>query len=304
MFDERRSPLFRPLTVVLAAALTAGVLAGCTGGPFAAGCTPELAAGDASKAVTVTGDVGGAPDTEYPTPLIAPTAERTVAVEGEGAPITEGQVALVTVTISDANGDSDGDTASGLLTARDSFLALGQAMICATQGSRLVVVGPAADVWPQAASEYVVAVVDVQQVFLGKANGVNQLPLDGMPTVVTAVDGTPGIALAYTEAPEAQRIATIKAGDGAVVEEGDTVVYHGRSWTWPASAGGSPTIGQLDTWANFQPRPIAIDAASEEPVMQGLLGAKVGSQVLVVVPGVEGGQANIIVLDVLGIFEQ
>ncbi len=299
-----RSPLVRPLTAVFAAALVAGALAGCTGGPFAEGCTPALASGDASEAVTVSGDVGVSPVIDYPTPLLAPTPERSIAVAGEGAEIREGDVALITVTIRDAASDTVLETPSGLLTARESFLALGQAVICATEGSRVVVVGSAAEVWPQAAAETVVAVIDVQQVFLGKANGVNQLPLDGMPTVVTAVDGTPGIALAYTSPPEEQRLATIKAGSGATVEDGDSVVFHGRSWSWPATEQGTPAIGQLDSWTNFQARFLEIDADDDSPVTQALLGAKVGSQLLVVVPGAEGAQADIIVLDVLGILEE
>ena len=38
-------------------------------------------------------------------------------------------------------------------------------------------------------------VIDVTAAYLGKADGFNQLPKDGMPTVVTAVDGTPGITV-------------------------------------------------------------------------------------------------------------
>ncbi len=299
-----RSVLTRPVIAAVAAALVAGVLSGCTGGPFDAGCEPALPAGDASKAVTVSGDVGASPVLDYPTPLIAPTPERSVAVAGEGAPMEEGAVALVRVTITDAASDTVLEVPTGFLTARDSFLALGEAIVCATEGSRIVLVGSAADVWPRAGVDTVVAVIDVQQVFLGKADGVNQLPLDGMPTVVTAVDGTPGIALAYTTPPEETRIATIKAGSGAVVADGDRVVYHGRSWNWPASSQGTPTIGNLDTWASFEATFLDIDAASSEPVQQAFLGSKVGSQLLVIVPGDDGGRATIVVLDILGIVEE
>ena len=299
-----RAALTRPLTAVAAAALVAGVLAGCTGTPSAADCDPVLPAGDASKAVTVNGDVDARPAPDYPTPLIAPTPERSVAVAGHGAPVPEGGVALVRVTIADAASDTVLEEPTGFVTARDSFLALGNALVCATEGSRVVVVGSAADVWPRAGVDTVVAVMDVQQVFLGKADGVNQLPLDGMPTVVTAVDGTPGIALAYSPAPEEVRTATIKAGGGAVVEDGDRVVYHGRSWNWPSSSQGSPTIAELDSWTNFQARYLDIDAASSEPVQQALLGAKVGSQLLVVVPGADNRPATIVVIDILGIVQE
>lgn len=293
----RRSPLARPLTAVAAAALLAGALTACTGGVFG-GCQPVYEPGDASSTVTASGDVGESPAIEFPTPLVPRGVERSVLVAGEGAPIAEGATVRGSAVLLDAASDSvlaEGDI---ILSASDAALGFGESLVCATPGSRLAIVGDAADLGFNAPGP-VVVVVDVEDVFLGKADGVNQLPLDGMPTVVTAVDGTPGIAVGYATAPDEARVSTIKAGGGAVVEDGDSVIIHGRSWNWPSD--GDPSIGQLDTWAQFQPQTLEIDAASDNEVIASLVGAKVGSQLLIVTPAVDEGAPTIFVIDVLGI---
>ena len=298
----RVSPLVRPLTAVAAAALVAGALAGCTAAPFG-GCEPAFEPGDASKAVSVRGDVGETPIVDYPTPLIAPTPERSLLVRGDGDPIAPGQAVLVDVTMYDGGSDAVVAQGSALIVANDTYGGFGESLLCATEGSRLALVGAPADLGLQSSAATVVVVVDVAQAFLGRADGVNQLPLDGMPTVVTAVDGTPGIALAYSEPPAETRVATIKAGGGATVADGDTVAYHARSWNWP-TAGGSPSIGQLDTWSTFRPGQMEVDAESDEALQGAVLGAKVGTQLLVVIPGTDGGTTSIVVFDILGIVDE
>jgi hypothetical protein len=248
--DVRRSPLARPLTVVLAAALVAGTLAGCTGGPFSGGCTPAYQPGDASTAVSVNGEVGDTPAVTMPTPLIATEPERTVTVEGEGEPIPAGATVLASYVYYEGASGASVNESSALYSASDRSLAIGEALVCATAGSRLVVTGPAEQLVADYPGETatLVAVIDIVEVFLGKANGVNQLPLDGMPTVVTAVDGTPGLALGYQAEVVEPRTATIKAGSGAVVADDATVVFHARSFTWSsptsADAAGGARLGR------------------------------------------------------------
>lgn len=293
----RRSPLARPLTAVAAAGLLAGVLTACTGGVFG-GCEPVFQPGDASSTVTASGDIGDAPAIDYPTPLVPQGVERSVLLAGEGDPITPGATVRVEITMLDAASDAVVAEGEAMIAANDAFLGLGESLVCATEGSRLALVGTPEDLGLNASGP-VVVVLDVEDVFLGKANGVNQIPLDGMPTVVTAVDGTPGIAVGYATAPDEVRMSTIKAGGGDVVGDGDTVVIHGRSWSWPED--GDPSIGQLDTWSRFQAQSLDIDAASENEVVTSLVGAKVGSQLLIVTPAVDEGTPTIFVIDVLGI---
>jgi hypothetical protein len=281
-----------------AVVLVSGVLAGCSGAPLSGGCTPAYLPGDASNAVSVSGDVGETPAVEFPTPLIADGVERASLVAGEGEPIESGATVLLTATIFDGSSNDVVAQGTALLSANDSVLALGESLVCASAGSRLVLVGSPTELGLNVTADTAVAIIDVEQVFLGKANGVNQLPQDGLPTVVTAVDGTPGISVGYASVPDEQRTAVIKGGAGAAVAVGDSVVYHLRSWTWPAT--GAPTVGSDDTWARFQPTTAEI-TESDDPFTSALIGEKVGSQLLIVVPGTEGGAATVYVVDILGI---
>jgi hypothetical protein len=304
--DVRRSPLARPLTVVLAAALVAGTLAGCTGGPFSGGCTPAYQPGDASTAVSVNGEVGDTPAVTMPTPLIATEPERTVTVEGEGEPIPAGATVLASYVYYEGASGASVNESSALYSASDRSLAIGEALVCATAGSRLVVTGPAEQLVADYPGETatLVAVIDIVEVFLGKANGVNQLPLDGMPTVVTAVDGTPGLALGYQAEVVEPRTATIKAGSGAVVADDATVVFHARSFTWSSPTSADASVGDIDSWSRGTPYVLAptIEAMGEEVLVDALVGAKVGSQILVVIPDADGaGGATAYVFDILGV---
>jgi hypothetical protein len=307
VFVVRRSPLARPLTALVAAVLVSGALAGCTGFSIDGGCEPVFRPGDASSAVTATGDVGDSPTVEFPTPLIAEETQRSVTTEGSGDAIGSGAAVLYQlVYYVGATGEALSESTTVLAVASDATLAIGEALECATPGSRIVLAGPAEEIDAQydGVTDTLIAVIDVENVFLGKANGVNQLPQDGMPTVVTAVDGQPGITLTYQEAPSESRAALIKAGSGATVAEGDTIIYHGRNWSWPAGQGSTPTRGQLDTWTQGVPAQLDIDAETlaDEVVFDALQGAKVGSQLLLVIPNTSGdGGASVVVLDILGI---
>lgn len=305
----RRSPLARPLTAVAAAVLVTGALAGCSGFSIDGGCDPAFEPGDASSIVTATGDVGDAPAVEFPTPLISADLQRSVVTSGAGEPAAPGSTVLYDYVYYDgATGETITTGENELGAASDLKLAFGEALECVTPGSRVVLTGPvgAIDSRGQEATDTIVAVIDVLDVFLGKANGINQLPQDGMPQVVTAVDGEPGITLTYQETPTEPRSAVIKAGGGATLEDGDSVIAHVRTWTWPTAIGGSATLGD-DTWASGSPRLIdfSADVLTDETLYGALDGAKVGSQVLVVLPSDdESTGATVFVIDILGIASQ
>lgn len=304
VFVVRRSPLARPLTAVLAAVLVSGALAGCTSGAIDGGCMSTFAPGDASSAVTATGDIGDAPDVEFPTPLIAEKTQRSVLISGDGEPAAAGSVVRAKFASFDGTtGASTGD-GTALLSASDVAQQLGESLECVTVGSRLAVVGPAADLFPDGTGGTIVAVLDIEAIYLGKANGVNQLPQDGMPTVVTAVDGTPGISSTYLPVAEKPRTATIKAGGGATVAEGDTVVFHARTWTWSGGTANSVALGEIDSWSRGTPYALVptADAMGDEALADAIVGATVGSQLLVVIPDAEKPDtATVYVFDILGI---
>jgi hypothetical protein len=307
VFVVRRSPLARPLTAVIAAVLAASALAGCTGVSFAGECDPVFEPGDASNAVTASGDVGDSPAVEFPTPLIADETQRSVLVEGAGEPAAAGSLIRARYTYFDGATGASGTESTDFFTASDLAMGLGESLECVTVGSRIAVVGPVAEVLAgveEGTEGTIVAILDIEAIYLGKANGVNQLPQDGMPTVVTAVNGEPGISSTYQPIAEEPRTATIKAGSGATVAEGDTVVFHARSWNWSAGTTSTVTLGDVDSWTTGTPFALApsVESLGDETLVDAFLGATVGSQVLVVVPAADtASSATVYVFDFLGI---
>ncbi len=321
-------PTLRRATTAGSAALLVvlggAALTGCTT-PVAGGCYGGFAAGSASDAVTVTGDVGEVDEIDFPTPLLTTTGTQvTVLEEGEGDPLPMYGVADVEFTILDgrtgqvAQASAYGEGTGTRLTVGDATGDLTLALQCARAGSRIVIVTTGSNTATLAAREdaepidpaddlmYVV-VFDVEATWLGKANGINQLPLDGMPTVVTAVDGTPGITMNSGDAPTEGRSSAIKAGAGAQLADGDEVLLHYRTWGWPTTSGSKATV-QGGTWGAA---PLVATLAEDSVVLsdgtdlgavaaETLIGAKVGSQLLVVTPGADGA-ATIAVIDVLGV---
>jgi hypothetical protein len=329
----RANPRIKRVPALLgAAALLAASLAGCSAIPGFGGCDPIYDSGDASSLVTASGKVGSAPDVEFPTPLVAhKTPEATLLEAGEGAEIgRDGQVDYDFTLIDGETGDELGK--SGYDAEQFARIGVGhdgdsvsRALECTTVGSRISLVST----WGDAKAAFnadaaasiddkatVVVVIDVIDAFLGKADGVNQLPADGMPTVATEVDGTPGIAVPAEAAPTKTRSSVIKGGDGATLRADDKLVVQYSLWTWPTTIGDeAPQIGT--TWADDRAVTLALTSLADgggvpDGLLDALLGEKVGSQVLVVLPpgddsfpagqGPAGDDATyVFVVDVLGI---
>ena len=322
-------------TAALATVLAAS-LVGCSTGPSTDvdSCVPLYASGDASELVTATGDVGEQPNIDFPAPIVSRTPERTVLVEGEGIVATTGMTVDFDAAILDAaTGEQllatkfDGTPGvryrAGEPAEEDAPVgSLAAALVCAQAGQRLAVTSTVLESGLDFSSvglddeASVVFVVDVQAVYLAKADGANQLPEDGMPHVVTAPDGTPGITVPSGGPPSESASSTIKAGGGAPIADGDNAVLNISIWVWPAD--DSDISQPYTSWGSVPiTQPITEDPTAQAGVPKGvydaLLGAKVGSQVLaVVVPadsyaegawpsGTNSGDTLIYVIDVLGI---
>ncbi|WP_253259794.1 FKBP-type peptidyl-prolyl cis-trans isomerase [Subtercola boreus] len=313
----------RKFTLIAAAAAVALTLAGCassaapTATSSAAACTPT-AAGTTSDAVTATGDLDTLPTTTFTAPLTATATERTVTTVGTGAEVTEGSLATIDFTL--YNGTSgkqlftttDAEIGSQKVTVDQTQFLPGivKAVQCSTVGSRIVAVVPPADAWSTngnstlgvAATDTVVFVIDVKDVTEApaattaptpstdpnmptRATGADQPAPAGFPTVTLADDGTPTVTIPSTPAPTTLQMATLKLGTGAVVGDGDTVTvqYQGVNWTTGAVFDQSWTKGGPTSFATNQ-------------VIKGfgaaLVGATVGSQVIVVIPPDQGYGAN------------
>jgi peptidylprolyl isomerase len=296
--------------------MLAAVLAGCAASPDdASACTPLIAPGDASELVTATGEVGSLPTVDIPAPLVSSSPQRSVLETGSGLVASEGMTVDYDAVLVDGESGAplqqtsfDG-TAHLARTGGEGSMS--QAFVCAQAGDRLAVTTTIEDSGLASATatkpdlaRTIVLVLDITGVYLGKADGVNQLPQDGMPVVVTAPDGTVGITIpSGIEVPSANRTSTIKLGSGAKLSEGDEAVLQVGVWTWPAD--GSGATQKSTTWDTA---PVAVTltagdaSALPTPVIDALVGTPVGSQVLVVVaPTGDSPDAAVYVVDALGI---
>jgi len=316
----RRTPAL--VSSVAVTAVLSAALVGCAASPDdVRGCTPALPAGETAALVTATGEVGSVPDVRIPAPLVAGDSERATLTAGSGLVAQQGMtVDYDAVLLDAATGQPLQQTSfdgSAHLTRAGGEGALAASFVCAQAGERIAVTTTIGESGLAAggASEVdlarsLVIVVDITGVYLGQADGVNQWPTDGLPVVVTAVDGTVGITVpSGLDLPTESRSVTIKRGSGAMTALGDTIVVQRGNWGWSQDG----TIAQKSsTWSSGYPLTLTLTDDGEQAVpddlLTALVGVPVGSQVLLALPPTTGAdatpggaEANVVVVDVLGI---
>ncbi len=305
---------------ILTVSLVALALAGCSS-PGGDNCIPS---GAASSAVKVDGEFGAVPTITFDKGLTVSTTERSVAIAGTGAAVANGDT--VTINYSLYNGTTGleiekseyTETSSipfPIDTAATSFVGLAKAISCTTVGTRIVAVIPNAEGFgaqaEQAgigAEDTLVFVIDVTSIAakpLAEATGTPVEPLAGFPEVVFT-DGNPTVTIPDGDVPADYAIETLIQGDGAVVAEGATVIvnYEGVNWNTGEVFDSSFDRGEPATF-------------STQGVIQGfhdaLVGQKVGSRVVVIIPSelgygdtgsgdlIKGGDTIVFVVDILGV---
>ncbi|MGL4255217.1 MAG: FKBP-type peptidyl-prolyl cis-trans isomerase, partial [Microbacterium sp.] len=116
----------------------------------------------------------------------------------------------------------------------------------------------------------------------------------GLPAVVRAPDGHPGVGVPDGAPPSDVVVQTLKKGDGPVVEADSTVRAQVLAVSWDDQE-------QLSSSWETQAQSIPLTG---DPLLEEILvGQTVGSQVMAVVPAEQGGtdQATIFVFDILGL---
>ncbi|QLD10495.1 FKBP-type peptidyl-prolyl cis-trans isomerase [Microbacterium oleivorans] len=192
-----------------------------------------------------------------------------------------------------------------------TFPGLVDALDCATEGSRIVMaLGPdevTADTrarFGMAEDATTVVVLDLQKVYLAAADGADQFnDRPGMPAVVLAPDGRPGIVVPDADAPTDLAVEVLKRGDGAEVTGDVPVRVHFTAVTW------SDRNVVDSTWGTGA-RPIEIDGMGPG-LAEALRGQTVGSQILAVIPpeeaagaaqgGASADDTLVYVVDILGL---
>jgi FKBP-type peptidyl-prolyl cis-trans isomerase len=305
------------------------VLSGCsTVGSAAASCKAPVTDGAATKLVTVTGKAGSAPTVSFPTPLKSGTTQRSDILPGTGPGLVTGQQAKIELSVYNGTTGAvidaskyDGTSATTFVLNDKSIKGLSEGLQCAQVGSRVaLVVSPNDAFGPQggnaqigvAKNDALVFVIDVVKSYLPRANGANQPVANGLPGVVLAADGTPGITIPSGVAPTKQEIGVLKKGSGRTVAKGDTVTVHYTGVLW-----SEKTVFD-SSWAKKAPvQFLAADGSKTQGgIIPGfanaLIGQTVGSQVVTVIPPnlgygdtaqgpIPAGSTLIFVADILGI---
>lgn len=300
-----------PALIVVAGLLATLTACSTSTAPGSEGCTTPPS-GNASSVVSATGAFGSKPHVTIPTPIVTSRTEVSTLIQGHGQVLTNGTPVLIKDTIySGATGKVVSASSYGTPTAPTTVGAtkvgpLGDALECARVGSRLAIAVKASELTSTTAKPNgksgpaYVAVIDIVKAFLPKANGALRPGVNNMPAVVTAANGAPGISVPDIAAPKQEKIQIVRQGSGHKLTAKDTAVVQLTAVDWSSS----PKV-QGSTWTDG-------DAATTVPlnskqipasIKKALIGQRVGSQVMAVLPPTAGsGSATsyIYVFDLLG----
>lgn len=282
----------------------------------AASCTNDVPGSTALDLVRIDGDeVGTLPEVVVTAPVHVDDVSATQLIAGDGPRVTTATQPLI-LDLALVDGDTGAAltaTPFGRAAAQVTTLAgweqtlpgLTDALECAAPGSRHVIAMPAAGLPAEIVSGAqldedgtLVVIADVSQVYLAAADGAEQFnDRPGMPSVVRAPGGRPGVVLPQADPPAEQVVELLKKGDGETVDAAATALVHYTGVLWP---GGTVTESTWDT------APQAVTSADPVAFAAALEGQTVGSQLLVVAPGAalqgeSGAPAQVYVVDILGI---
>jgi FKBP-type peptidyl-prolyl cis-trans isomerase len=253
---------------------------------------PECATpGEASDAVIVYGDLGEAPVITAAGPFSVDRVERSVLVEGSGAPVVAGDLVEVAITILNAtSGERAPATASARVLLQEGAVQPGllATILCSAPGSRVVGVVPAEEAFGSAGQpelaigpgDDLVFVVDVLARVPTQADGAAVAMPDGFPALGLRfdADGRPTVTIPATDPPATLMSATLIHGSGAVVGAGDEFLIQFQGVNWHT--------GEVfdETWGDA-PRSLLELLPGVDSV---IVGSAVGSRIVVIVPPADG----------------
>lgn len=315
----------RAFVLFLALTTSVALLAACGEDQLA---STDTTVGDSGDGQAVTGsdldDVevveteGEPPVLEFDMPFGVDETTTRVITEGDGAAITEGVTAnfdflFVNATDGTQLGTSYDSEPMDVIFEKELMAGIYQGLDGQKAGSLVLVAiapadGPGADENGLTDSDSLLFLADIHDVRtpLARAEGTSVAPVDGLPTVVLAADGAPTITVPAGEPPSELIVQPLIEGTGAVVESGQTITVH---YTGVLHADGSVFDS---SWTSGTPASFPIGTGGVIPGWdKGLVGQAVGSQILLVIPAVDGygdtgsgesippGAALVFVVDIL-----
>jgi peptidylprolyl isomerase len=260
---------------------TAGASTDPSAAPTAA-ATPSAEDIAALEAVTVEGDAGAEPTItlpDEPSPFTVTANVSRVITEGDGEAIEPGDILETQLTAVDSSGKPLGSTyedqASQPWTVGDSLPALDDTLATVNIGAQVLLA-------LTSGTDTAIYVFEPTAKIPNKATGTAVPPVEGLPTVTLAEDGTPTIEPSDADAPTKLTVQPLIKGDGAKVESGDNILVHYTGALWDGTV--------FDSSWGAAPFPVQSIGTAQviDGWNEGLVGQTVGSQVLLVVPPDKG----------------
>lgn len=305
----------RRLPAALAAAALTVSLAGCGSDP-----APAFETQERLDAVSVSGDVGTAPKVEWKSRMSADEPETETLVEGDGEAVEDGDSVLAHLWIGNGFAQEEAYNTYAqqqpqTLTMNDQLPAYLSSIEGAKVGSRLAITLSAGEAFGETGNaqlgignqDPLLVVVDVIAAPLTGPEGAEK-PAPAWAPKIQEKDGEPtGFDFAGVPKPTDQlRSAALVEGTGPVVKKGQTIVVN---YLGQVFGGKTP----FDESYSKEPTSFVI---GEGQVVKGwdqtLVGAKVGSRILVEIPpklgygekgnsqaGIKGTDTLVFVVDVL-----
>ena len=232
---------------------------------------------DVLAGVKLSGKPGSLPTFEFTPPLIVSGGVARVALAGTGDVVALGDAVLLDLaTVSGADGTALGDSYSGIpemeVVNEDNFPpALLEVLVGERVGARLLFATPNDE---GGAHLSAFEILSTQKV-LELAEGTTNEPTAGLPVVTLAEDGLPSLKPTDQPPPTELVAQPLITGTGKTLTADAWFAFHYTSWLWDGR--------EVDT--SWDGSPLVQLMTDAQPGWQeGLIGQKVGSRVLVVMP--------------------
>jgi peptidylprolyl isomerase len=242
--------------------------------------------------ITVTGAPGTKPTVTFTAPISVDDTQCLTLTEGGGSTLEDGDLVefdalLVNARTATEYVSSYENSSSVFPITQQLLRGVRRGLVGHTEGSRvLIAITPNDGYGPEGGDptrglepdDTLIAVVDIGTRVLDHAEGTTVTPADGVPEVSGEPADVPEISIPDTEPPTELVVQPLIEGSGAVVEAGQTIHVHYRGVLWGSGE-------EFDS--SFGSTPVEFGIGQGRVIQgwdQGLVGQKVGSRVLLVIP--------------------